>query len=428
MENALNLLKQYNIDKNTPLIISVSGGVDSMVLLNILATNKYKAIVVHFNHQTRKENDLEEQLVRETAKNYNLGFHVFKFEQASGNFHEQARNFRIKKLEEIAIKYKTSYILTAHHLDDLAETVLMKITRGSNLYGYAGIHEYVKINDFIFMRPLLSYSKKEIIAYATKEKINYLDDSSNFELHYTRNRIRHTVLPILKQENPQVLNKFKDFQNSLTESYNFIRKYTSKFIDSNNKINTKTLINEDLLIKREAIVMLLEKHQITFNKQTLDNLLNLIDSVRPNLTYNLSNNYHFVKSYDYIYITNKSLKEPFEVVLDKKVNLLPNMKKITFLTNLSHNSKFNHKICYNNISLPLIARTRINGDVLMFSYGKKKLKDYLIDLKIPLTKRNELIVLTDSNNTILWVENIYNNQTLGNKNELYFEIGEHTND
>lgn len=428
MENELNLLKKYNIDKKTPLVVSVSGGVDSMVLLHILTKNKYNTIVVHFNHQTRKENDSEEQLVRETAKNYNLKFHVFKVLKSSGNFHEQARNFRIKKLEEIARKYNTSFILTAHHLDDLAETVLMKITRGSNLYGFSGIHEYVKINNFTFIRPLLDYSKKEIVSFAAKEKVNYLDDSSNFELHYTRNRIRHTILPILKQENPQVLNKFKDFQNSLTETYNFIRKYTAKFIDSNNIINTSALINEDLLIKREVLVMLLEKHQITFNKQTLDDLLKLIESDRPNLTYNLSNNYHFVKSYDTVYLTNKNLKEPFEVVLDKKVNLLPNMKKITFLTNVSHNSKINYKICYNNISLPLIARTRINGDVLMFSYGKKKLKDHLIDLKIPLTKRNELIVITDSNNTILWVENIYNNQTLGNKNELYFEIGEQTND
>lgn len=428
MKNVLDLLNNYNIDNKTPLVLSVSGGVDSMVLLNILSVNKYNLIVVHFNHQTRKENEQEEQLVRETAEKHNFKFHVFKVDTNSGNFHEQARNFRYDHLKQIALKYKTPYILTAHHLDDLAETVIMKITRGSNLYGYAGIHEYVKQDDFIFIRPLLNYSKKEISIYAQNNKVAFLDDDSNFEQHYTRNRIRHTILPILKQENPQVLKKFKEFQTSLTESYNFIRTFSNNFIDSNNKIDITSLLKQELLIKRETIVILLEKYQITFNKNTLDTLLNILESDRPNLTYNLSDDYLFIKSYNQIFITKDLETITFEVILNKNDNHLPNMKKITFLNNLSDNNKFNHKICYNNISLPLIARTRKNGDVLMFSYGKKKLKDYLIDLKIPRIKRDELIIITDSNNTILWVEDIYTNQTIGSENEIYFKIGENTNE
>src|SRR5690554_2391375 len=109
MKNVLDLLNNYNIDNKTPLVLSVSGGVDSMVLLNILSVNKYNLIVVHFNHQTRKENEQEEQLVRETAEKHNFKFHVFKVDTNSGNFHEQARNFRYDHLKQIALKYKTPY-------------------------------------------------------------------------------------------------------------------------------------------------------------------------------------------------------------------------------------------------------------------------------------------------------------------------------
>ena len=112
---------------------------------------------------------------------------------------------------------------------------------------------------------------KGIIA-AEGKYVAFLDDDSNFEQHYTRNRIRHTILPILKQENPQVLKKFKEFQTSLTESYNFIRTFSNKFIDSNNKIDITSLLKQELLIKRETIVILLEKYQITFNKNTTNTI------------------------------------------------------------------------------------------------------------------------------------------------------------
>lgn len=420
----LDLLKKLNINKQTPLIVSVSGGVDSVVLLNLLIKNNYTPIVVHFNHHTRDNTLLEQQLVEKISKDNNLKLYVYNFHYKNKeNFQNEARNFRHSKLKKVAKLHNTKYILTAHHLDDLAETVLMKITRGSNLYGYAGIHDVLNKDNFIFLKPLLFYPKDEIVKYANLNNINYLTDDSNLDTTYLRNRYRHTILPIMKQENPNLLYQFKDYNNILTNTFNFIRKYSKAFI-KDNIINLKTLIKEDQVIINEVIIILLENYNIEFNKNLIKDLTNILLNNRPNLTYTLNNKYIFVKSYNKAYIENKQSNIKFTTTLNKEITKLPNMKKITFLNNVSDKTKNTHKLCYNEIRLPLIARTRLDGDLLQFNFGRKKLKDFLIDKKIPKLKRDKLVIITDSNNTILWVEGIYTNNTLGSLNEIYFEIGD----
>lgn len=423
MIESLSIFDQFNITKKTPLIVSVSGGVDSMVLLDLLIKNKNKVIVVHFNHQTRKNNINEENLVKETCKKNRILFERFLVEIDNGNFHELARDFRNEKLKLIADKYKTPYILTAHHQDDLAETVLMKIMRGSNLYGYAGIHKIVNIDKYIYIRPLLGYSKLNIKEYASNNNVKYLDDESNFFSYYTRNRIRNTVMPILKQENKEVLNKFSDFSENITEAYSFIRKFANRFVNEDS-IEIDELLKEDRIIQKEALAILLDRFKIKYNKLILDTLIEIISSDKPNQKYHLNKNMIFIKSYNQAKVLENIESKLFEMFLNDSENTLPNMKKITFLNNVINNDKNVVKICYNEISFPLIARTRKNGDILLFSYGTKKLKDYLMDLKVPKLKRDELTVLTDSNNTILWVEGIYTNKTLGNDKTLYFMLGD----
>lgn len=423
IKSITKVLNKLKINKDTPLIVSVSGGVDSMVLFNLLVKFEYKIIVVHFNHHTRDENLLEKKLVEDTAKSNNITYYTFDYNHNGGNFQEQARKFRLKKLREVAKKHNTTYVLTAHHLDDLAETIILKIVRGSNLYGYAGIQPVTKIDSFTYIKPLIELSKKEIITYANKNDVKYLDDASNFDIKYARNRIRNAVLPILKQENDQVLNKFLQYSELLTESYNFIKKYSYQFI-LDNKIDISNLIKEDNIIIKETLAILLEQNKLKFNQNTLNKLINILKSKKPNLKYNLSNNYKFIKSYNQAYIQKNVETKPFRIELKNGINMLPNMKKITLLNNVSDSKGLASKICYNEISLPLIARTRIPGDVLMFNYGRKKLKDFLIDKKIPLNKRDDLVVITDSNNIILWVEGCYTNNTIGQQNTIYIELGE----
>lgn len=422
MLKAINFLTNEKINTKKPLIVSVSGGVDSISLLHLLNFYNYNLVVVHFNHHVRRANEDEAKLVAEYAHKYQLPFHLFDIEIKGGNFQNEARILRHQHLKEIADQYKTPYILTAHHLDDLAETILMKLVRGSNLYGYAGIHQKTIVDKYYFLKPLLEYSKLDIINYAKNYNLNYLEDESNYLSHYTRNRIRLTIMPILKQENPKILNKLWDYHQLVSKSFNFIRSYATKFLNNDLTIDITKYLQEEELIQDEILAVILDKYGITSSLNLINDLKSLLYSKRPNISYNLDKKYLFVKSYDDAYITLNIEKEAFSIILKDQINILPNMKKLTFLGKNEFVPENIVKICYNKISLPLIARTRLEGDILQFPFGSKKLKDYFIDKKIARTLRDELIVITDSKGIILYVEDIYINNTLGNNKNLSFYI------
>jgi len=414
----LSLLKKYNLNKSTPLIISLSGGVDSMVLATLLANNNYNLIIVHFNHNTRKSNLDDQNLVKNFAENNNLPFYIFSINIKKGNFQNEARKKRYEKLIEIAKKHETKYILTAHHLDDLAESVLMKISRGSSLNGYSGINEISYKDDCLHFKPLLYTSKAQIKLYALKNNVVYNEDETNFSNNYSRNRYRNNIIPVLKDENPSFLEKIRQFNEILITSSKFIRNTALKFYRE--KINVAEFIKFDPAIQNEIISLHFEAKKIEFNIDILNTIKKILLSKTPNQEYNLKGGFIFVKSYNDAYITKKTAPEKFNFIIKDKSITLPNNDKITISTNKAILNPKSLKLCYNEMNLPLIIRSRTNGDTLNFSFGKKKLKDLLIDLKMPKTKRENLIILTDSSNTILWVSDVYLNKTLGNKNKLHF--------
>jgi tRNA(Ile)-lysidine synthetase-like protein len=128
------------IEKGETIVVGVSGGIDSMVLLNVLYDLGYKLVIAHVNHNVREESKDELIFVKEYAKSKNIPFESTVLEKIEGkNFQDEARSLRYEFFFEIARKYNATKIATAHHLDDLLETVLMRISRGSNLYGYGGI-------------------------------------------------------------------------------------------------------------------------------------------------------------------------------------------------------------------------------------------------------------------------------------------------
>ncbi|WP_162140226.1 tRNA lysidine(34) synthetase TilS [Haploplasma axanthum] len=419
MLNITNLLSSFKIDKKIPIIVAVSGGIDSMVLLNILITEKYKPIVVHFNHNTRKTNERDQDLIINFSKNNNLIYHIFSININEGNFQSEARDLRYEKLRMIAKKYKTSYIATAHHLDDLAETILIKMTRGSNLYGYSGIQPLYVKDEITYIRPLLNIDKKTIIDYALLHKIPYFTDESNYSDNYLRNRYRHTVIPILKQENQQFLKKVYNFHTQLKDAASYIKNQALKELH-NNSINIENFKKLDVVIQKEMIAILFEQDNLETTFETIDKIRCMLLNDSPNQEYTLENKYTFIKAYNEAFIKKNQTKNVFDITLNDSLNILPNMEKITFFNNPSNIDNETVKICYNKLSLPLRARTRKPGDTLSFKYGRKKLKDYLIDLKLPKYERDKLWLITDSNDIILWVSNIYINETLGSEKQLQF--------
>ena len=190
-------LKTLNIKKNETLIVAVSYGPDSMALLHHLNKfySKNKIICAHVHHNHRKESDCEAKMLEEYCKNNNIIFEMMKIKNYKNDkFTEvEAREKRYKYFEELLKKYNSKYLFTAHHGDDLIETVLMKIVRGSTLKGYSGINLVSQRDNYFIVRPLLYMTKDQILSYCSENNINYAVDKSNNDIVYTRNRYRKNI-------------------------------------------------------------------------------------------------------------------------------------------------------------------------------------------------------------------------------------------
>src|SRR5690554_4951409 len=156
---------KLSLSPTNTYILAVSGGIDSMVLFDLFIKHKYKFVVVHFNHQKRTESLEDHKLIEGLCLLHQIPYHYIKLNIKSGNFQEMSRNARYLHLEEIADTYQTPYIVTAHHLDDLAETILMKLIRGSNLLGYSGMQETTQIDKYTYLKPLLHRTRADILKH-----------------------------------------------------------------------------------------------------------------------------------------------------------------------------------------------------------------------------------------------------------------------
>ena len=426
MKKVIEFIKS-NLSNET-VVVACSGGPDSMCLLDLLTKLKeelnLKIIVAHVNHKLRKESDSEEVMVKEYAKKNNLIFELLKInEYLTRNFTESdARKRRYDFFNKLLKKYNTNILLTAHHGDDLIETILMRLTRGSNLNGYIGIKEVSLYNNEKILRPLLYVTKKDIMIYLDNEKVPYAIDKTNDELKHTRNRYRHIVLPFLKKENPKVHEKYLKFSKELIEYDNFVNTYISnnKFI-VDNKIVINNLKKESLFIKRKCLEILVKEIQnkdyFDISDEQMNNLLKLYN--QNNKSIDLNNNYQGINSYGTIYIKKKKEKVFSEILLDKDIVL----EDFEFYYNNKDVDNSNSCILLNSkdIKLPLKLRSIKNGDKMVIKNlnGSKKISDIFIDSKLPKDKRSTYPLLVDANNTILWVPNIKKSQFSKDKSEKY---------
>ena len=220
-------------------LLAVSGGVDSMVLLEIFfeLQKKFKTLsfsVVHIHHHLRKESDEEEEMVRNFCGERNISIEVYHWEQGveqTVGIEEKARKFRYQKLEEAMEKNKASYVVVAHHADDQVETVLMKLTRGSTIEGIAGMKPIRPFNEGYLIRPFLTVDKEKLYEYASIHQIPYREDESNSSLEYTRNRFRKEVIPLLKQENSKLNQKIQEFTQTLQEQQELILELVHQWME-----------------------------------------------------------------------------------------------------------------------------------------------------------------------------------------------------
>lgn len=223
--------KQNLCTKGNSVIVGVSGGSDSIGLLTILNELKHELgislITAHYNHQLRKDSKLDQVLVQQYAEKLNLPF-VTENSQKSlknlkGSLEDLARQERLKFFKKISLRFNANLIALAHTRDDLAETVLMRLIRGSGLYGLRAILPKRTIHDMHIIRPLLEISKKEMLAYLKIKKIKSREDSTNREKIYFRNLVRLELLPLLKKKyNPNIIGTLTNFAHHTTIDYEYL--------------------------------------------------------------------------------------------------------------------------------------------------------------------------------------------------------------
>ena len=419
------LFKVNNVIKShlkKKLILSVSGGVDSTVLLYALHALNADIVVVHFNHMKRAESTLEAEYVRSLAETFNYPFEYFELEILE-DFHNQAHTQRRFHLMNVAKKYDTDVIITAHHLNDLLETILMRLSRGSNLLGYSGFVESYYKEGMYFLKPLLSVSKESILDYARTHHITYFTDASNKSDAYTRNRYRNHIIPLLIEENPNLLDKALQYNKTLSEAFFHIRKTSITYLKGQPSFIISDYLKLDTIIQQDIIAYLLENENIEFSYQKIEHIIDFLKTGGPNSYYEVGSNYVFQKVYNKVFLQQKKKAVQVYQQLDlDKFNVLKDNTSIEFSKDLTDLDNYQVILCYNKLALPLFIRNRMPGDVLYFPYGHKKVKDYYIDKKTPKYKRDSDLFIVDSNNQILAILGKYYNEHPQNEDKILLKF------
>lgn len=417
MKETQNFLEKF-LSYSDSIVVGISGGPDSMCLLNLLINLRekfnLKIICAHVNHGLRKESDSEKIFVENYCANNNVIFEYMKIDNYHNNkFSEnEAREKRYTFFNELIKKYKAKYLMTAHHGDDLIETILMRIVRGSNLKGYAGISRISEKENYQIIRPLISASKKEIIEYLNLNNIDYVIDESNKDQKYTRNRYRQQVLPFLEQEDKNVNLKFLKYSEELNKYNKYITKIIKdkiKNIYNNNTINISELLKEDeFIIEKiiEYVIMDIQSYYLfNISDKQFMHIMNLLKS-SGNKQISLSDGFIARKSYNNLYIEKNKISEEYEYTFVDKVQI--ENKIIEQINSSSEKSNFVLRINSEEITLPIIIRTVHKGDKIKIKNlnGSKKVSDIFIDAKIDKEKRKCYPIVTDSKNNIIWIPGI----------------------
>ena len=415
MNLVLDFLKnKLKLNNNDSIVIGVSAGPDSMCLLYLLLKLReelhFQIIVAHINHNVRVESEEEERFLKNYCTDHNVIFEKLKIEEyGKENFHAYARNIRYKFYEDLIKKYNAKYLMTAHHGDDLIETILMRLVRGSNLAGYQGIPMISQRENYLLVRPLLFVTKDEIKKFDDLNNILYRIDKSNTSSKYTRNRYRMKVLPFLKEENKDVHLKFLKFSNMLESATKYLEKVvdiTYNRICRDKKLNIREFLKEDDFIKNLILEKLLKNIYNDLSCLEEKHLVLLKDFIfrsKTGSTMDLPLGVHARINYGYLSFVKKEIKKDYCVPLEDGL-ILPNGFKFIKLESIENGNDTLH-LDSSLVSMPLYVRNKRDGDFIELkgTNGKRKVSDIFIDLKVNREDRNSYPIVVDSKDKIIWI-------------------------
>ncbi|HET8861318.1 tRNA lysidine(34) synthetase TilS [Marivirga sp.] len=412
-------------EKHDHLLLAISGGLDSVVLAYLLKWNNYTFSLAHMNFQLRGEDSIQdEELVRNLADELEVEVFITKvrINKNLGSTQIQARQMRYEWFQKLIKNNGFAKLLTAHHANDLLETALLNLTRGT---GIKGLRSILPLQNGI-ARPLLFADKSELEQFAINNSIKWREDISNASDDYTRNKLRHHVIPQLKSINPNLLTGFQQTALRLRATEKAWEEKLNEISDEYFRINgAVTEIAKSILNEPHAIIYLselLSDYGFGLSKlQSFD-----FERVGAQL---LSSTYTLSVDRTHIILTkiqeeHNSLKLPIKVKFDQKTIQLPfGHLKLEFVKLESITFEHNQNIAFFDFDCmqdSLEVDFWKEGDKIqpLGMKGKKKVSDVLIDQKVPLPQKSQVLVLK-SEGEIAWV--------VGYKFSDLYKIKENTN-
>jgi len=408
---------QNHIQSNLPylkekkLLLAISGGIDSMVLLHLFHELKFDITVAHCNFSLRDaESDADEEFVKSTCESLNIPYYIQKFDTKQFaldyklSIQLAARKLRYDWFYELLTDKKLDYVLTAHHMDDEIETFLINLTRGTGLEGLTGI----PAKNEKTIRPLLQFSREEIENFAKENNIKWREDSSNTSNKYLRNKLRHDVVPVLKELNPSFMHSFQNTLDNLKQS--------QSLVDDASRIVYRKVVQEEEHQKKINISELkqLENYEAYLFQwlkplgfSAWRDIYDLVEAQSGKQVF--SEKYVLLKDRIYLIVSERNQRDcNVSYIMEKNTLEVKNplnvlISKVDDISNLTNTTIFVYE---EKISFPLVIRKWQDGDVFfpVGMNGKKKVSKYFKDEKFSLIdKQNQWLLC--SNDQIVWIIN-----------------------
>ena len=395
------MLDESLLDKNRKYLVGVSGGVDSMALLDMLVKKAYNVIVVHYNYHFREDSDLDENLVRSYCQNHHLPFYVRqgdKKEYQKGNFEMLAREKRYAFYKEIGDLNGIDTIILGHHLNDHLETIVMQLQR-YNTKGYLGIKEQSYVKNMHVVRPLLKLKKQQLIDYCTKNHLEYHEDYTNYDTRYTRNHVRH--IDLKKYNEQELLEKASKHNQQYKKQQAKLQQIYQEY-DQNHFLYLDKLPTESL----DQIIYYMLKKEIyppLITENLVKEIIKQIHSQKPNIEISLPVNFVFIKKYNNIAVRKKEIDDTYYV---KYESFYKDQQLHYFLTDQGH---LHDGVFLSKEDFPIVIRCFKNGDTIKTSGGTKKVSRLFIDRKIPRDERKIWPIVENCHGEIILIPHIAKN-------------------
>jgi tRNA(Ile)-lysidine synthase len=401
------ILEDHNFT-NHHYLLAISGGVDSMVLLELFRQTSTRFQVAHCNFQLRGEDsDGDEELVRNYCGKYTIPFHTLRFDveayRKTGNYSLEmaCRNLRYQWFEEIQIQNHLDFLVTAHHLDDNIETFLINLSRGTGLKGLVGM----RIDNGKIIRPLLKFTKVDLIDYAEMNDLDWREDYTNASDDFTRNKIRHHITPVLKELHPKFDQNFLESLNLLNDNAliveNKIKEVKTHLFSGENPIKIDLIEFKKLQPLSTFIHYLFEEYGFTSSKE----VIKFLDSITGSE----------IKSSSHRLIKDRKnlLLIPIEEVVENELTIFDDFIKINsvnlkFEKSINQDENATEIVDFTKISFPLKLRRVKEGDFfhpIGMKGQKKLLSKFMKDLKLSKIEKENVWLLCDQNDQIIWVVN-----------------------